>query len=53
MKVVPLTEIGKMRISVCWGWGVEGVGLDMLSVMCSETSRSRDQEAVGYDCGSQ
>ena len=29
------------------------MGLDMLSMMCPETSRSRDQEVVGCDCGSQ
>ena len=51
MKVVPLTEMGKMRkISVCWGWGIKEMGLDMLSVTCPETSRSRDQEVVGCDC---
>ena len=29
------------------------MGLDMLSVTCPETSRSRDQEVVGCDCGFQ
>ena len=29
------------------------MGLDVLSVTCPETSRGRDQEAVGCDCGSQ
>ena len=55
MKVVPLTEMEGEEGSVCVvrGRAIQEMGLDMVSVRCPETSRGRDQEAAGYDSGSQ
>ena len=51
---MPLTEMGKMwkHQYVLWA-EVQEVRLDMVSVRCPESSRGRDQEAAGYDSGSQ
>ena len=53
MKVVPSTEMRKMRISVGGGGqGVQVEGLDLLDVRCPEPPRGKDQEAVGHNSGS-
>lgn len=53
MKVVPSTDMGKMRISVGGGGkGAQVVGLDLVDVRCPEAPRGRDQKAVGHNSGS-
>ena len=53
MKVLPSTDMGKMRKDQCVGGrGVPVVGLDLVDVRCPQTSRGRDQKAVRHSSGS-
>lgn len=40
MKVAPLTEMVEMRKDQGWGWGIQEMGLDTLSVRCLGDSRT-------------